>query len=234
MSAVEAAGAATGAAAASAHPPLPVLARRVVALTIVCGIVEVIGYMDVGHIYPAIMTGNTVQLGYTLSQSDWGHFLTIGYAIASFFAGCMIASLIRRHLRRPPVELALMALVLVIAGFVRLDPALRVPVELPLLALALSMQGETVASFGGVSLQTLVVTNNMVKFSDAVVGRYLSGSGGKRPALQEAVLPGLAWLTYSLAAAAGAVADTGLTYPFLIPAALLLLVMVDLLRTPDR
>jgi len=220
--------------AAAAPLPLSVLARRVVALTIVCGFVEMIGYMDVGRIYPAIMTGNTVQLGYFLSQSDWGHFLTIGYAIASFFVGCMIASLIRRHLQHPPLELVLMAAVLVVAGFVREDPALRAPVELPLLALALAMQGETIGRFGAVSLQTLVVTNNMVKFSDAFVGRYMSRAGEKRPPLQEVLLPGLSWLTYSLAAAAGAEVATGLPYPFLIPAAVLLLVTVDLLRNPDR
>jgi uncharacterized membrane protein YoaK (UPF0700 family) len=235
MSAVETAGQGAGpAVAAPTHLPLPVLARRVVGLTIVCGIVEMIGYMDVGRIYPAIMTGNTVQLGYFMAQSDWVHFLTIGYAIASFFAGCMIASLIRRHLQHPPLELVLMAVLLVVAGFVRQHPALRVPVELPLLALALSIQGETVGRFGGVSLQTLVVTNNMVKFSDAVVGRFLSGAAGKRPTLQETVLPGLSWLTYSLSAALGAEVDTGLTYPFFIPAAVLLLVTVDLLRNPDR
>lgn len=217
-------------------PPLrlPVLARRVVALTIVCGIVEMIGYMDVGHIYPAIMTGNTVQLGYTLARSDWGHFLVIGYAIASFFVGCMIASLIRRHLRHPPLELAIMAAVLLAASIARGYPDLRVAVELPLLALALSMQGETISSFGGVSLQTLVVTNNMVKFSDAVVGRYLSSTAGKRPQMKDILLPGLAWLTYTLAAACGAQMEQRLTHPFIIPAVLLLIVMVDLLRTPDH
>jgi uncharacterized membrane protein YoaK (UPF0700 family) len=213
--------------------PLSVPLRRVVALSTVCGIVEAIGYMDVGHIYPAIMTGNTVQLGWTLAQSDWTHFLSIGYAIASFFLGCMIASLLRRHLRRTPVELALMALLLLLAGLVRQHPALRVPVELPLLALALSMQGETIASFGGVSLQTLVVTNNMVKFSDAVVGRYLSAAPRLTP-LKEVALPGLAWLSYSLSAAAGAVLDRNFAWPFLIPAAILLLVTTDLLRRPDR
>lgn len=36
------------------------------------------------------------------------------------------------------------------------------------------MQCETIARFGGVSLQTLVVTNNIIKFSDAITGRFIS------------------------------------------------------------
>ncbi len=227
--------------AAPTTPPVPTAAlgvsvRRVAMLTTVCGFVEVIGYADASNIYPAIMTGNTVQLGWSLAAGQWSRFGLIGYAIGAFFIGCMIASVIRRHLRHPPVELVLMAILLVAAGFVRLHPALRIPVELPMLALALGMQGETVSRFGAVSLQTLVVTNNMVKFSDAFVGRFFTrgNARGKRPELVEVLLPGLAWLTYSLAAAAGAIVARHMLLPFLVPAALLILITVDLLLVPEK
>lgn len=210
--------------------------RRVVALTVVCGFVEVIGFKDAGGIYPAIMTGNTVQLGWSLAETAWSNFALLAWAIGAFFVGCMIASVIRRHLRRPPLELCIVAALLVAAGFVRLHPAWRVPVELPMLALALAMQGQTVSRFGGVSLQTLVVTNNMLKFSDALVGRWggARDANGRRPSLAEVVLPGLAWLTYSLAAAAGAIAAGLISQPLIIPAVLLVLVTVDLVRFPER
>jgi uncharacterized membrane protein YoaK (UPF0700 family) len=216
--------------------PLHVSVRRVVALTTVCGFVEVIGYKDAGGIYPAIMTGNTVQLGWSLAQGAWSRFSVLAFAIGAFFIGCMIASLIRRHLKRPPLELCMMAVLLVVAGVVREHPALRVSVELPILALALGMQGETISRFGAVSLQTLVVTNNMVKFSDTFVGRYFGGKNGKlkRPDLREVLLPGLAWLTYSLAAAVGAIAAGLVSEPLIIPALLLVLITLDLVRLPDR
>jgi uncharacterized membrane protein YoaK (UPF0700 family) len=215
--------------------PFHVSVRRVIALTTVCGFVEVIGFKDAGGIYPAIMTGNTVQLGLSFVQGAWSRFALLGYVIGSFFVGCMIASVIRRHLRRPPLELCIMAAVLVVTGLVREHPALRIPVELPLLALALGMQGETVSRFGAVSLQTLVVTNNMVKFSDAFVGRYFVGKHAKseRPDLAEVWLPGLAWLTYSLAAAAGAAAAGLVSMPLIFPALLLLVVTIDLVQLPD-
>lgn len=227
--------------------PLYVSVRRVVALTIVCGFVEVIGYHDAGGLYPAIMTGNTVQLGWRLAERAWAPFALFAYAIGAFFIGCMIASLIRRRLRRPPLELCVMAALLVATGFVRLNPAWRVPIELPMLALALAIQGQTVTRFGGVSLQTLVVTNNMVKFSDAFVGRYCVGSARRsradradrpdeegRPTLAEVLLPGLSWLTYSLAAAAGAIAAGLLSQPLIIPAVLLVLVAADVARLPEQ
>ncbi|WP_347557074.1 YoaK family protein [Robbsia sp. KACC 23696] len=221
--------------AAEPDTALHVSIRRVVMLTMVCGLVEVIGYTDAANIYPAIMTGNTVQLGSTLANAQWSRFGLLCYAIGAFFIGCFIASLIRRHLRRPPLELALMAVLLVGAGFVRTHAALRVMIELPMLALALGMQGETVSRFGAVSLQTLVVTNNMVKFSDAVVGRFLSrrASTEKRPDLAEVLLPGLAWLTYALAAALGALTAHWIAFPLLVPALLLVVITADLLHGPQ-
>jgi uncharacterized membrane protein YoaK (UPF0700 family) len=213
---------------------LAVSIRRVVALSAVAGYVEVIGFLDVGGIYPAIMTGNTVQLGLNFARGQWSRLSLIAFAIALFFLGGMIASLVRRHLRRPAVELLFMALLLAIAGIVRLHAPARIAVELPLLALALAMQGETIARFSGLALQTIVVTNNMVKFSDALVGRYLSGwrrgtSPDKRPELKEVLLPGLAWLSYSIGAGSGATANALFRLPLLVPAVVLVFVVVDIL-----
>lgn len=219
-----------------AAPSLCVSLRRVIALAAIAGYVEVIGFLDIGGIYPGIMTGNTVQLGLTFARGQWPRFDLIGFAVALFFVGGIVASLLKRHLRRPAVELIVVALVLVVASVVRLRAGAGVPLELPLLGLAMAMQGETISKFGGVSIQTIVVTNNMVKFSDALVGRYVSGWFGRRPgetvpSLADVLLPGLAWFFYSLAAGAGALAAGGLRLPLLVPAALLVLVAWDLLST---
>ncbi|KXV70804.1 hypothetical protein AD951_02200 [Acetobacter malorum] len=214
--------------------PLSVLLRRVVALTFVVAFVEVTVYMDVGRIYPGIMTGNTVQFGRSVALSQWENAALTGTAIGLFFCGCMCASLIRRYMKWPYWELLLMAAVLVVVTFARLSPSLHYVVELPLVALALGMQGETLARFGGVSLQTLVVTNNMVKFSDAFIGRYVavwldrSRFEAKRPALKEVVLPGAAWFCYFVSAMFGAVIEHISRFGLLLPVIVLLLTVYDL------
>jgi uncharacterized membrane protein YoaK (UPF0700 family) len=216
-------------------PTLAVSLRRVAALAAVAGYVEVVGFMDVGGIYPGIMTGNTVQLGLTFAKAQWVRLAIVGFAVALFFLGGIISSLIKRNLRRPPLELILMAAILIIASAARLHAPLRVAVELPLLALAMAMQGETISTFGGVSLQTIVVTNNMVKFSDALVGRYLPAREAKQshkvPELREVLMPGLAWLSYSVGAGAGASAAALLQLPLLVPAVILVFIAGDLLAS---
>lgn len=224
-----------GAAGVAAVPPqtLARSVRRVVALALVAGYVEVIGFLDVGGIYPGIMTGNTVQLGLTAARAQWARFGLIGIAVGAFFVGGLLASLIRRRLRRPALELLLMALLLGLASWLRLSTDARIPFELPLLAFAMAVQGETIANFGGLSLQTIVVTNNMVKFTDAIVGRYLPGNGrepGAKPvSFKEVLLPGSAWLAYSVGAGGGAIAAAGLQLPLLVPALIVGLLTVDFL-----
>ncbi|NVN02739.1 MULTISPECIES: YoaK family protein [Asaia] len=189
---------------------LAVLLRRVMCLTFVVAVVEVTTYIDVGGIYPGIMTGNTVQLGRAVALHHWSNAASIGLAVGLFFLGCICASLIKKFLSWPYWGLLIMAVILFIVSFVRLEPALRLPVELPLVALALGIQGETLAKFGGVALQTIVVTNNIVKFAEAFTGRYLLfwmgriRNSDKRPALKEVALPACSWITYVLSAMIGA------------------------------
>jgi uncharacterized membrane protein YoaK (UPF0700 family) len=66
--------------------------RRVAALSLVAGYVEIVGYTDVGGIYPGIMTGNAVQLGFALARAQWERFGIIGFAVGLFFVGAVIAS----------------------------------------------------------------------------------------------------------------------------------------------
>ncbi|RUT26377.1 DUF1275 domain-containing protein [Asaia sp. W19] len=229
-----------GVSAASARPEkevsLAVLLRRVICLTFVVSVVEVTTYVDVGGIYPGIMTGNTVQLGRAVALHHWANAGSIGTAIGLFFLGCIGASLIKRFLSWPYWGLLIMAAILAVVSFIRLVPDLRLSVELPLIALALGIQGETLAKFGGVSLQTIVVTNNIVKFSEAFTGRYLLKWLGlvrptdKRPALKEVALPACSWVTYVLSAMVGATIGQVSSLGLLLPVVVLVLTVIDLHR----
>ncbi len=188
----------------------------VIALTVVAGFVEVTGYMDCEGLYASIITGNTVQPGMNFTNTDWVKFGLVGYAIALFFAACNIASLIRRHLANPVRELV------IISG-----------------VLALAMQGKKIARFSGVSLKTLVVTNNIVKFSDTFTGRFISRrflekTGQKIPTLPEAVLPGISRLIYSIAADIAAIVNSLTQLTLLVPAIVILVVADDLGKLSAR
>ena len=150
------------------------LTRRTVGLGFVAGFVNTVGFFD-PHVYPGIMTGNTVQLGIALAQSDWHLFRLIALTIAFFLGGGIAGSLIRRHLKRPPLELIVTAVLPLDATPFRTKTSNTIPVELGLLAVTMAIQGETVPRIGTVPIQIVVVTNNLVHFTDELVGRFLSG-----------------------------------------------------------
>jgi uncharacterized membrane protein YoaK (UPF0700 family) len=211
------------------------LIRRTVGLGFVAGFVNTVGFFDL-HVYPGIMTGNTVQLGIALARNNWHLVRLTALTIASFFVGGIAGSFIRRHLRRPPLELIVMAVLLLAATPVRTRTNNAIPVELGLLAMAMAMQGETISRIGTVTVQTVVVTNNLLHFADAIVGRFLSASAGtmgqgthSRPTVTEVAIPGCAWASYSIGACAGALAIVTVRAPLLFPILVVVLLVVDML-----
>jgi len=211
------------------------LIRRTIGLGFVAGFVNTVGFFDL-HVYPGIMSGNTVQLGISLARSDWHLLRLTALTIASFFVGGIAGSLIRRHLRRPPLELIVMAVLLLVATAVRTKANNTIPVELGLLAMAMAMQGETVSRIGTVSIQTVVVTNNLVHFADALVGRFLSAPAATegqdahmRPTVTDVAIPGCAWASYTIGACAGALATVAVRAPLLFPILVVVLLVVDML-----
>jgi uncharacterized membrane protein YoaK (UPF0700 family) len=221
----------------SPPPGIGIPVRRVLSLGLVAGYIDALGFLDLKGIYIAAMTGNTVQLGIAFVREQWPHFAVVAATLGAFFCGGLFSSFIRRRLPYPALELVLMAALVVAAQAVRLYVPNPLAIELPLLAIVMSMQGETISRFGGMSIQTIVVTNNLLKFADAIVGRYLpygktsraTGGNAGRSTRADVVLPGCAWLAYTLGAGSGALACVYLSLPFIAPAALLVLTTVDLL-----
>jgi uncharacterized membrane protein YoaK (UPF0700 family) len=218
-----------------------IAARRILTLGLVAGYIDALGFVDLHGIYTAAMTGNTVQLGLDLVRGEWAHFAVVGATLGAFFCGGLLSSFIRRRLTHPAFELLIMAALVSVAQAVRAFAPDRSAMELPLLAVALAMQGETISRFAGVPIQTIVVTNNLLKFADAIVGRYLSPekgvagpraplprAGEPRPTRADVVLPGCAWLACAVGAASGVWASGHLVLPLLIPVVLLALATLDL------
>ena len=204
---------------------------RLIGVTAVCAITEVVCYIDAGHIYAGIMTGNTVQFGWAVASGDWAKATPVGIAIGSFALGCILVGICRDWLKVVTRGYGAMAVFLAAASLVRLYPVLRPSVELPLLAFAVALQGEAFSGFAGVSLQTIVVTNNIVKFSKAFAARYINPSRDptKIPSREEVLVNGVCWLAYFIAAGIGGVLTFKFGYPLLAP-----IVVLGLLAVPQR
>lgn len=196
---------------------------HLVGVTLACGITEVVCYHDAAHIYAAIMTGNTVQLGWAIADGDLARALPIVIALGSFFVGCVIASIFRQQLKPLRRVYWSMALLLAAASVVRLHTGLRLPVELPLLAFALALQGEGISQFAGVNLQTVVVTNNLVKFAKTFTERYVNPDRDptRVPSRIEVLVPGLSWSAFCVGAGVGGLLTVYSPYPLMVPIALL-------------
>lgn len=203
--------------------------RRIFCFGLVGGYLNAIGFFDLGGLYPAAMTGNTTQLGLAIAKLEWSRVLLIATTVFCFFAGGFLSSLLQRVLVHPALEIFLMIMMIVLAQIVRSTFSDPMPWELPLLAFSLAMQGETVTRFAGSTLQTVVVTNTLLKFADAIVGRYLKYPVGQRTSLAEVVIPGLAWVSYLMGAGFGVLACLNLALPF-VPAVIALSILaIDIL-----
>ncbi|MBB2163275.1 DUF1275 domain-containing protein [Gluconacetobacter sp. 1b LMG 1731] len=170
-------------------------ALRVTALGLVAGYVDAVGYVELHGIFSAAMTGNSTNFGISLAEQNWPKVAAIGTVLGLFFCGALAASLLRRCLRAYRHEWLWIAALLVLAQCLHWShaAAMGARTETLLLTVAMAMQGEVLSRFSSVSVQTIVVTNNIVKFADNIVGFLWNAQRGKPAFSLAAALPGLGW-----------------------------------------
>lgn len=167
----------------------------VLSLGLIAGYVDAVGYVELRGIFTAAMTGNATTFGISLADGNWFRAASVGTVLGLFFCGALGASLLRRALPAYRHEWLWMAGLLAAAQMMHWShPAGDSSrVETLLLAVAMAMQGEALSRFSGVSVQTIVVTNNIVKFADNIAG-FLWGIGrGESNFTVASALPGLGW-----------------------------------------
>ena len=207
---------------------LHIALRRAAILCLVAGFVDAYGYMALGHVFAANMTGNTVLLGIAAAELDGGRVLTYAGTLIAFFSGALLASLVIRRLGKRPLVLLAVALLLGGAPLLHLDDRS----ELLLLTFAMGMQGAALSRFGNTSLNTVVVTGTMLRLADEITARLLSAVKGQaKPPRGAIAIPLAGWLVYGVGAALGTLFLALLAYPLLAPAALLLVIAADVART---
>jgi uncharacterized membrane protein YoaK (UPF0700 family) len=197
-------------------------ALQAVVLALVAGIADAVGYLHMGGVFAANMTGNTVLAGIAAAQQDyqgtWHHLAPL----AAFFSGAMISRLMLCLTGRPTAGLIAEAVLMAGVGFMPIGPEPQVLI----LAVAMGIQASAITRFGGVSLSTVVVTSTLARTADGLVD-WLAGSQGQAlPSVQRPWLLVMTWTAYLVGALAGAWLVALLAWPLLVPAALVGLLLL--------
>ncbi|EGG79062.1 MULTISPECIES: YoaK family protein [Komagataeibacter] len=171
----------------------PVL--RVATLGLIAGYVDAVGYVELHGIYSAAMTGNSTTFGVSLARHDWGRVASVGTVLGLFFMGALGAAIVRRSLRQWRYEWLWIAALLLLAQFVHWSHAANASsrAETLFLTVAMAMQGEVLSRFSGASVQTIVVTNNIIKFANNIIAYLWGLKDGKWALSPISMLPGLGW-----------------------------------------
>ncbi len=194
---------------------------QAIILTLVAGIADAVGYITMGSVFAANMTGNTVLAGIALAHGNWLDGWRHLAPLVSFFAGAMIARLLLRLTRTPTASLLLEAAILAGVGFLPAGPETAVLI----VALAMGVQASAITHFAGSAVSTVVITSTMARGADAVLDRLWPGDNRPPTSIANRRLLALTWVGYLVGAVAGALLVPVLPYPLLVPAGLLVVVL---------
>ena len=151
-------------------------------LTFTAGIVDIVGYILVYHVFVAHMTGATVHLGNKLAIGDWGEAAKSSAAIGSFVVGSIVGRVAiekgsRMHKRRVGTvtllaEAALIVIFLWIEGPTGKYDTQRSLASicglLAILAFAMGLQTATLTRIGPLTIHTTFVTGMLNKFAQGI------------------------------------------------------------------
>lgn len=185
-------------------------------LTLVAGLADAVGYVAMGGVFAANMTGNTVLAGLSLGE---GHFDLAAKRLAplvTFFVGAMLARLLLRLFHRPAVPLLVEAALLAVVGLLPIGRES----SLMLVALAMGLQASAITHFGGTSVSTVVVTSTLARIAEATLDRMWP-TGRPLPSVATPRLLALTWIGYLIGAIGGVLLVRAVHWPLLVPAALL-------------
>jgi uncharacterized membrane protein YoaK (UPF0700 family) len=151
-------------------------------LTWAAGSVDAISYLGLGHVFTAMMTGNTVLLGLALAEGEFLAVLRSILALAGFLAGAAVGALIverdEKQEEWPPTVTRALALEGVVLGtfdaiwYVTLPArgAGVVQVLIVLSGLAMGVQAAAVRHLGVPGIATTYITGTITSLVVDLVG----------------------------------------------------------------
>jgi uncharacterized membrane protein YoaK (UPF0700 family) len=195
---------------------------RTTTLTTVAGMADAVGYITMGGVFAANMTGNTVLAGIAVAarkHTDASHHFL---PLIAFFLGSILSRVLSRLLATPIAALLLETALLVGVGFLPTAPESAVLI----VAVAMGLQSSASGPFCGNAVSTVVVTSTLTRTADAIVDRLWPVRKSEPPVIAGLRTLFFAWAGYGLGAIVGALIIPFTPYPLLLPAGLLLLVIL--------
>jgi uncharacterized membrane protein YoaK (UPF0700 family) len=197
---------------------------RAAGLCFVAGYVDAIGYLQLGGVFAANMTGNSVLIAIAALQGEWKRVASYALTLAVFFLGAVAGALLRHASRREALPLFAAAALLLIDAVV----SFGTPIRLALLAATMGLQGASVSRFGSTTLQTVVVTATIIRLADGCVGRLWPEANN--PNIASIGINAASWIAYVVGAGAGAAGLHFLTRPLFVAVAVLAVIAIDIAR----
>ncbi|MCY8581342.1 DUF1275 domain-containing protein [Bacillus haynesii] len=187
-------------------------------LCLTAGIVDVIGYLSIGHVFTANMTGNIVLLGLSIGNSLHATAMYSLIALFGFIIGVIISAAIVGKQEKTfwpsgvTIALAVEAAVLLLFAcltFFESSPHLLIL----LLSMAMGLQTTAARKLGIAGISTTVLTGTLANFFEDVTKRFLS-KNDQKVIHKDAWLRALTIVLYCLGAVIAALAEP--EHPFVV------------------
>ncbi|MEK5502023.1 MULTISPECIES: YoaK family protein [Bacillus] len=207
---------------------------RYIMLLLLCltaGIVDVIGYLSIGHVFTANMTGNIVLLGLALGNSLQKTAMYSLIALLGFIIGVIIASLIAGKQEKSFWPSSVTTALIVEGGVLLLFACLSslqtsAYILIILLSIAMGLQTTAARKLGVAGISTTVLTGTLANFFEDISGRFFNKK--KQNILHtDALLRALTIVLYCLGAVIAAVAEPAYSFAVVwIPIVIILWIVI--------
>ncbi|MED1016823.1 YoaK family protein [Bacillus atrophaeus] len=183
-------------------------------LCLTAGIVDVIGYLSLDHVFTANMTGNIILLGLAIGNSFQTAILNSLTALTGFIIGVILASAIVTNKEKtfwPPAVTTVLAVEGAVLLLFALLSYFAVSASFPylliiLLSIAMGLQTTAARRLGIAGISTTVLTGTLATFFEDFTARFFGG-GKKKGFTTDALLRAAALVLYCSGAVIAALAE---------------------------
>lgn len=225
-------------------------------LTWIAGFVDAVGFLALGHIYTANMSGNSVSLGIQITSQNWPETIrrllpVVGYVMGLLCSRLLIEFGARQRIRSIASIPWLCEILLLLPAAALNFGGAAIPPELSfayigLIAIAMGIQNATLTHFSSLTLNTGFVTGTLVQFAEELA-QYLTwlfdearkpqgslrkavSDSSRRKSFRFTAWLGVLWVAYVAGACCGTLGDYSFRLKSLaVPiASLAVLVAIDL------